>query len=48
MTVATTLPAGLTIRRYEPGDHDAVWELHREGVVKINAGRFAGDAGLRR
>ena len=35
MTVATALPAGLTIRRYEPGDFDAVWALHREGVVKI-------------
>lgn len=35
MTVATTLPAGLAIRRYEPDDYDAVWELHREGVVKI-------------
>ena len=35
MTVAIALPPGLTIRRYEPGDSDAVWELHREGVVKI-------------
>ena len=34
MTVATTLPAGLTIRRYEPDDFDAVWKLHREGVVR--------------
>jgi GNAT superfamily N-acetyltransferase len=36
VTVATTPPAGLTIRRYKPDDYDAVWELHREGVVKIN------------
>lgn len=35
MTVATTLPAGLTIRRFKPDDFDAVWKLHREGVVKI-------------
>ena len=26
------LPAGLTIRTYEPRDHDAVWRLHLEGV----------------
>jgi GNAT superfamily N-acetyltransferase len=31
---ATRLPAGLTIRRYEPGDRDAVWLLHREGVMQ--------------
>jgi GNAT superfamily N-acetyltransferase len=28
------LPAGLAIRRYEPGDFDAVWRLHREGVMQ--------------
>lgn len=33
MTMApASLPAGLRIRRYEPGDHDAVWRLHREGL----------------
>jgi GNAT superfamily N-acetyltransferase len=32
VTVARQLPAGLAIRTYRPSDHDAVWELHREGV----------------
>lgn len=35
MTVATALPAGLTIRRFDSRDYDVVWKLHREGVVKI-------------
>lgn len=34
MTVTATLPVGLTIRGYEPSDHDAVWALHREGVMQ--------------
>lgn len=34
MTVAAKLPAGLTIRRYEAADFDAVWRLHREGVLQ--------------
>jgi len=34
MTMAMTLPASLRIRGYEPGDFDAVWRLHREGVMQ--------------
>lgn len=34
MTVAVKLPAGLTIRPYRSGDYDAVWALHREGVLQ--------------
>jgi GNAT superfamily N-acetyltransferase len=34
VTVTATLPVGLTIRGYKQSDHDAVWALHREGVMQ--------------